>query len=94
MTLASSAQVDLMWTVAVGMGVAVFFVVVVLLHLLFQSVRSLDRRVDQVWSAAVGLFVHTLTAAPQLRVAERQVVSVTRESGAETTKPVRNESRF
>lgn len=67
------AQTRLMWNVAVGMGLAVLLIVVILCNLLLQSVRALDRRVDQVWSAAVGLFVHTLTVAPQLRTGERHL---------------------
>lgn len=67
---AAEAQTDLLWTVAVGVGAAVVVIVVILLNLLLQSARALDKRVDHVWSAAVGLFVHTLTAAPQLRSAD------------------------
>jgi hypothetical protein len=68
-----AAQTRLMWNISVGMGLTVLLVVVILCNLLLQSVRALDRRVDQVWSAAVGLFVHTLTVAPQLRTGERHV---------------------
>lgn len=67
---------DLLWTVAVGMGFAVLIVVIILLNLLLRSVRALDTRVDHVWSAAVGLFVHTLTAAPQMNAAERHALAI------------------
>lgn len=62
---------DLFWTVSVGMGFTVLAVVIILLNLLLKSARALDTRVDHVWSAAVGVFVHTLTAAPQLKAAEQ-----------------------
>jgi hypothetical protein len=71
-----SAQTQLMWTLALGVGVAVFIVVIILLNLLLGVVRTLDQRVDLVWSSAVGVFVHTLTAAPQLRAAERHAASL------------------
>lgn len=67
---------DLLWTVAVGMGFTVLVVVIILLNLLLRSVRALDTRVDHVWSAAVGLFVHTLTAAPQMKAAERHALAI------------------
>jgi hypothetical protein len=71
-----AAQTQLMWTLALGVGVAVFIVVIVLLNLLLGVVRTLDQRVDLVWSSAVGVFVRTLTAAPQLRAAERHAASL------------------
>lgn len=94
MNSADEAQFDLLWTVSVGMGVAVTIIVVILLNLLLQSVRALDKRVDHVWSSAVGVFVHTLTAAPQLQSAERHLKSFEpgfRDSGASATTPL---SRF
>lgn len=62
---------DLFWTVAMGMGFAVLAVVIVLLNLLLKSVRALDTRVEDVWSAAVGVHAVTSTAGPQLRRAEQ-----------------------
>jgi hypothetical protein len=82
-------QTDLLWTVAVGVGIAVLAVVIILLTLLLQAVRALDKRVDHVWSAAVGVFVHTLTAAPQLRAGERHAAAVeSANSGAGVTAPM------
>jgi hypothetical protein len=66
---------DLFWTVSVGMGFTVLAVVIILLNLLLKSAKALDTRVDHVWSAAVGVFVHTLTAAPQLQAAGRYAYS-------------------
>jgi antibiotic biosynthesis monooxygenase (ABM) superfamily enzyme len=71
-----AARTQLMWTVALLVGVVVFIVVIILLNLLLGAVRTLDERVDLVWSSAVGVFVHTLTAAPQLRAAERHARSL------------------
>ena len=76
MGAAAESQRVLLLTVSVGMGAVVTIVVIILLNLLLQSVRALDKRVDHVWSSAVGLFVHTLTAAPQLRSAQRHATSV------------------
>jgi hypothetical protein len=73
---------DLFWTVSAGMGFTVLAVVIILLNLLLKSARALDTRVDHVWSAAVGVFVHTLTAAPQLKVAERYAHSAAAQSPA------------
>jgi hypothetical protein len=69
-------QTKLLWTVADGMGFAVLAVVIVLLTLLLKSASTLDKRVDQVWSAAVGVFVHTLTAAPSLNTAARHTRTI------------------
>jgi hypothetical protein len=71
-----SSQTQVMWSVALGVGVVVFIVVIILLNLLLGAVRTLDERVDLVWSSAVGVFVHTLTAAPQLRAAERHAANL------------------
>lgn len=59
-------ETQIMWIVALGVGAAVLGVVVLLLGLLRESVRSLRGLVLTVWSSAVGVFVHTVTAAPQL----------------------------
>jgi hypothetical protein len=59
-------ETQILWTVFLGIGVAVLSVVVLLLGLLRESVKSLRNLVSAVWSSAVGVFVHTVTAAPQL----------------------------
>ena len=66
-----AAETQLLWILALGAGAAVLGVVVLLLGLLRESVRSLGDLVGGVWSAAVGVFVHTVTAAPQLDRAGR-----------------------
>jgi hypothetical protein len=48
-------------------------VVILLLGLLRESVKSLRELVGAVWSSAVGVFVHTVTAAPQLDKASQAV---------------------
>lgn len=68
-----AGETRLFWTVAVGMGFAVVLVVIILLNLLYKSVKALDTRVDTVWSEAVGVFTKTLIVAPELRKAEAQV---------------------
>lgn len=64
-------ETQLLWTIAVGTGAVVVAVVLILLGLLRTSVRNLDRLVGDVWSSAVGVFVHTVTAPDQLAEAER-----------------------
>ena len=66
-------ETQLLWIIALGGGAAVLGVVILLLGLLRESVRSLSELVAAVWSAAVGVFVHTVTAAPQLERARRTV---------------------
>ena len=61
-----SGDTQLLWVMVLGAGAAVLGVVVLLLGLLRESVRSLDRRVDGVWSTAVGVFCHTVTVDLQL----------------------------
>jgi hypothetical protein len=64
-------ETRILWIVFLGVGAAVLSVVVLLLALLRESVKSLRELVSGVWSSAVGVFVHTVTAAPQLdRAAE------------------------
>lgn len=69
-------ETTVMWTVCVGVGAAVDVVVVILLQLLLQSVRALDRRVDYVWSAAAGVHALTSTVGPQLQTAQRHVAAL------------------
>jgi hypothetical protein len=65
-------ETQLLWIVFLGIGAAVLGVVILLLGLLRESVKVLGGEVAGVWSAAVGVFVHTVTAAPQLdRAAQR-----------------------
>lgn len=59
-------ETQLMWTVFLGVAAAVLGVVILLLGLLRESVKALRDEVAGVWSSAVGVFVHTVTAAPQL----------------------------
>jgi hypothetical protein len=61
-----ASETQIMWIVTLGVAVAVLGVVVLLLGLLRESVNSLRGLVGAVWSSAVGVFVHTVTAAPQL----------------------------
>lgn len=61
-----ATETQTMWVLALGAGAAVLGVVVLLLGLLRESVKSLRELVGAVWSSAVGVFVHTVTAAPQL----------------------------
>lgn len=70
-----ASETQLLWILALGAGAAVLGVVVLLLGLLRESVRSLGGLVGAVWSAAVGVFVHTVTAAPQLDRAGRALGS-------------------
>ena len=66
-------ETQLLWIVFLGIGAAVLGVVVLLLGLLRESVKVLRTEVSAVWSAAVGVFVHTVTAGPQLEQATRRV---------------------
>ena len=66
-------ETQLLWTVFLGVGAAVLGVVVLLLGLLRESVKVLRTEVSGVWSAAVGVFVHTVTAGPQLDQATERV---------------------
>lgn len=59
-------ETQVLWMVFLGIAVAVLGVVVLLLGLLRESVKCLRNLVGEVWSSAVGVFVHTVTAAPQL----------------------------
>lgn len=83
-------ETTVMWTVSVGMGVVVVIVVVILLHLLLQSVRALDKRVDHVLAAAVGIIENTSAAVPQLQATLRNVTTLQNalEAKAQQTKPV------
>ncbi len=69
-------ETELLWIVFLGVGVAVLSVVILLLGLLRESVKSLRDLVSAVWSSAVGVFVHTVTAAPQLEQATRTLRSL------------------
>jgi flagellar motor component MotA len=62
-------ETQILWVVFLGIGAAVLGVVILLLGLLRESVKSLGALVAAVWSSAVGVFVHTVTAAPQLEKA-------------------------
>jgi hypothetical protein len=64
-----AGETQLLWVIALGVAVAVLAVVILLLGLLRESVRSLGDLVAGVWSAAVGVFVHTVTAPAQLQKA-------------------------
>ena len=66
-------ETELLWQITLGLGVVVVSVVILLLALLRESVASLLALVGQVWSSAVGVFVHTVTAAPQLEQAGASV---------------------
>jgi hypothetical protein len=66
-------ETQLLWIVVLGVGAAVLGVVVLLLGLLRESVKVLGREVAAVWSSAVGVFVHTVTAGPQLDRATRRL---------------------
>ena len=66
-------ETQLLWTVFLGIGVAVLGVVILLLGLLRESVKVLGQKVAAVWSSAVGVFVHTVTAGPQLDQAAQRL---------------------
>ena len=68
-------ETQLLWEITLGLGVVVVAVVIVLLALLRVSVKSLMGLVGQVWSSAVGVFVHTVTVGGQVAKAERLVRS-------------------
>lgn len=65
-----SSYTQLLWEIALGLGVVVTAVVILLLALLRESVKSLGTVVGDVWSSAVGVFVHTVAVPTQLRKAE------------------------
>jgi hypothetical protein len=69
-------ETQLLWEITLGLGVVVVAVVILLLGLLRESVKSLLALVGQVWSSAVGVFVHTVTVDNQLGRAERSVRSL------------------
>ena len=69
-------ETQILWIVFLGIGAAVLGVVILLLGLLRESVRSLRDLVAAVWSSAVGVFVHTVTAAPQLERATQTLRSM------------------
>lgn len=66
-------ETQILWIVSLGVGAAVLGVVVLLLGLLRESVKCLRELASGVWSSAVGVFVHTVTAAPQLERAAESV---------------------
>ena len=70
-----AAETELLWQITLGLGVVVLAVVILLLALLRESVKSLLALVGQVWSSAVGVFVHTVTVGGQVSKAERAVRS-------------------
>ena len=69
-------ETQVLWIVFLGIATAVLGVVVLLLGLLRESVRSLRNLVGEVWSSAVGVFVHTVTAAPQLEQAAEKLRTI------------------
>ena len=69
-------ETEILWIVFLGIGTAVLSVVILLLGLLRESVKSLRDLVSAVWSSAVGVFVHTVTAAPQLERATQPLRSM------------------
>lgn len=64
-------ETQILRIVTLGIAGAVLGVVILLLGLLRESVKSLGALVGAGWSSAVGVFVHTVTAAPQLDKATR-----------------------
>jgi hypothetical protein len=70
-----ASETQLLWEITIGLGVVVLAVVILLLALLRESVRSLLGLVAEVWSSAVSVFVHTVTVPNQLRRAEVTVRS-------------------
>lgn len=81
----------IMWMVAVGVGIAVVAVVIVLLQLLLSSVKALDRRVDYVLTAAVGVIENTAAAVPQLQAAQKNVAALS--AGADQRPPAQASAR-
>lgn len=71
-----ASDTQLLWEITLGLGVVVVAVVILLLGLLRESVKSLLELVGEVWSSAVSVFVHTVTVPNQLRRAERSVRSL------------------
>lgn len=71
-----ASDTQLLWEITLGVGVVIVAVVILLLALLWESVRSLLALVGEVWSSAVSVFVHTVTVGGQLRRAERSVRAV------------------
>ena len=71
-----ASETQLLWGIALGLGIVVVAVVILLLGLLRESVKSLDSLVAQVWSSAVGVFVHTVTVEGQVGKAEQSVKSL------------------
>jgi hypothetical protein len=71
-----AAETQLLWEITLGLGVVVLAVVILLLGLLRVSVKSLLALVGQVWSSAVGVFVHTVTVGGQMAKAEKAVRSL------------------
>lgn len=80
--MADGTQV--LWTVSLGIAAAVLGVVILLLGLLRESVKSLRDLVGGVWSSAVGVFVHTVTAAPQLDQATQALRDIRAGTGGVT----------
>ncbi|MEN3314650.1 MAG: hypothetical protein V7605_884 [Acidimicrobiaceae bacterium] len=70
------SETVLMWSIALAVGAVVVAVVALLLWLLWESVRSLDSRVDRIWSAAVGVFVHTAATGRQLDQAHARALTL------------------
>ena len=68
-----ASETQLLWEISLGLGVVVLAVVVLLLALLRESVKSLLALVGDVWSSAVSVFVNTVTTANQLARAEASV---------------------
>lgn len=66
-------ETQLLWELTLGVGVVVVAVVILLLGMLKVSVKSLVALVGQVWSSAVGVFVHTVTVGNQMAKAEKAV---------------------
>jgi hypothetical protein len=77
-----ASETQLLWIVALGVGAAVLGVVILLLGLLRESVKSLRELVGAVWSSAVGVYVHTGSAAPQLDKASRALREMRTGAGA------------
>lgn len=69
-------ETQLLWEITLGLGVVVLAVVILLLGMLHVSVKALLGHVGEVWSSAVGVFVHTVTVGNQLNKAERAVRSL------------------
>lgn len=59
------------WWIALGMGVVVIAVVIVLLSLLSSYVRDIDERVKDAWETATRLAANTATTWQLNRTAEQ-----------------------